>query len=229
MKKVISLLIVAVMIMLSLSSCDIVNNFLPKSTTEEVRTTITKEEWAAHCSIVNYTTTSYINSSFTNNTQNVTYTSTQTVQWSETAQYVKYVQTSSLGDEYILEYYEVTQNNIRYRIEKDEDDGIWYAQKTTNDYSNSLLPDEFEFEDLTYDDNKKAYVYSKTNNIEDKHAITGSTTLTYNYYFENGTLVKLVLEQSSVEGDYHAESEITAIISKIGSTKIIIPEYTIKN
>ena len=229
MKKIISILIIAVMMVLSLASCDIINGFLETVTEEEVRTTITREEWEAHRSIVNYTTNTSATSSYTYNNQNVSYTSTEIIQSSETAQYVKYVQLSSLGDEYILEYYEVMQNNVWYRIEKNENDGKWYAHATSYDHSASLLPEEFKFEDLTYDENKKAYVYSQTHDIEDKYEIIGSTKITYNYYFENGTLVKLILEQSKVEDNYHAESKTTAILSKIGNTKITLPEYTIQD
>lgn len=221
MKKVISLLIVAVMIMLSLSSCDIVNNFLPKSTTEEVRTTITKEEWAILDDIINYTLKATGTESNSVDGETETVEHTYTFKATETTKYEKSEETYK-GESKSFENYFVTEDGVKYKVQKYSN--TWYASKCSWK-SESLFEfifnndSDITFDNLTYDKNKKAYIYTEE--------IDGEVE-TYTFHFKDGTLTKIEGEIIYNKNGEFVEERATMIISDIGTTSITVPEYTIR-
>ena len=210
MKKIISLLIIAVMMVLPLASCN-------KNSDNNVRTTITEDEWDALDNITNYTCnikgTDYQFIFGTHHGQNYT----STIKVTEKAEHTFY-KFGYDSDAETNEYYYFVENGESYRLSKSSDES-WKA-KTSNLTPDSLLEyityDEVEFDDLTYNKNNNAY----TCTVKDDDC-----TLTFTYYFKAGTLTKFEFRYSEVEGDRYEE---TVTFSNIGTTTVTLPEYTIE-
>lgn len=205
MKKIISLLVIAVMLMLALTSCS-----------DNVRTKITKEEWDALDDITNYTLTS--TGTDTELINNVYYPD----DFSGTEKVIenaKYVYRKYDGDSKALEYYYLSDNGETYRLSK-SDDETWLA-KTKDWTSESLLEyitsGEVKFNDLIYNIKTKAYTCTYKDDDD--------MTVSYAYYFEDGALVKFDVRISDELGVWRE----TMTVSNIGTTKLDIPEYTIES
>lgn len=204
MKRFLSLTLVAIMLLttLMLTSCDpisevkgFINKVLGR---EEVRYTITEEEWDNVLNITNFT--------FEISASDEEYSVSMIYKASDNAMYAK---TDLFGEE-IEAYFDIAAG---YSIMKN-DAGAWEGQKSElNEDENTLgaigfFP-ELNFSDFTYDESLKAYVY------ED---VEGETK--YEFYFENGNIVRMKA--------YPTDPEIDGIISltNIGSTTVELPKYT---
>ena len=202
MKKITSLLIVAVTLMLTLASCS-----------DSYRTKITEEEWNALGSIMNYTIK--ITGKDTEKISGVYYTSdfSETVKATQNAEYhmLKY-----LDDGTTNEYYYFSENGETYSLRK-SDDGTWNAKaKQRGPYSllEYATPGKVEFDDLTYNIFEKSYSYTSSEN----------GTVSYQFYFKDGALVKFDFRESDA---YYVWTG-TAEVSGVGTTSVTLPEYTVK-
>lgn len=256
MKKIISLVIVAVMMVLSLASCDIINDFLETVTKEdnksgdqssgdgsennkessegitdareEVRTTITEDEWEALDDIMNYTAKLTVPDGYkTEDGETGECEVTETIKQTKNAGYVERVSKYDYGETKINEYLYVLKDDVSYEL-YESDDGTWYATAEEWEpmtFSNFLLSyiglEDIKFENLVYDEDKKAYTYNYSYSTE--YNYTENRTI----YFENGTLVKIDLTMTADSGPRHVEA--TIMVSNIGTTEITVPEYTIES
>ena len=205
MKKIISLLIITVMMMLSLASC---NN-------SDGRTKITEEEWNALDKITNYTCNiSGVDYEFAFGTYH-SRNYTDTIKITENAK-----EHSSIygGDPETITYHCLSESGEVYRLSKSSD-GTWQA-KTSKWTHRSLLEyitySTVKFDDLTYSIKDKCYTAS----ITDEYG-----TITFTYHFKNGSLIKYE-ERSSDPDDKYKE---TVTFSNIGTTTVTLPEYTFKD
>lgn len=201
MKKIVSLLIVTVMVILSLASCSN-NNYRAK---------ITEDEWNALGNIMNYTIK--IAGKDTELIGNVYYWSdfSETVKATQNAEYhIHKYQTEKEA----TEYYYFSENGETYRLLK-SDDETWNA-KAKDWEAESLLeyatPSEVEFDDLTYKIFDKAYRYT---------ASEDGTTIEYTFYFKNGALVKFDFRESDSDFVWSG----TAEVYDVGTTSVTLPEY----
>lgn len=180
MKKILSLTLVAVMLLttLMLSSCefmdtvmDFVNDIMGKE--EEVRTTITEEEWLNTLEITNFTITM------------------------EAAG----ADVLMAFDDSLIEY-NVSQGKEGYHIFMDLEKGVivaeeeskWIGVKTevTDEKSITLgtlgLLEDINYADLVYEEANKTYIAKSTSTI-------------FSFTFENGVLVSAELLPVDVEED----------------------------
>ena len=224
MKKIISLILVAVMLTFAFSSCELLAKLKPK---EETRYTITSDEWAALCSELNYTAVSEGTSTIAYNGETDTTITKDTTMSTATGRYESIKGFTEEGEEeYNNEYYYTTQDDVRYRINYWTYEERWvgseYDWESESIVGSLGLDEEIKFEDLVYNADKKAYTYTVTQND-----ITG----TVDFYFENGKLVKMVTVASGsfINGNITmtATATQTTVFSNIGTTVVTIPEYTV--
>lgn len=222
MKRIVSFMLVAVIMVMSFTSCDLVNQFLGNqsgsngdSGTNETRYTITAEEWDAMLNMKNYTKestgsttvkdldgnpTTYPNDSFEENT--------------ETAMHIKGVSIPGPND---FEYYVTQKDDKTYRVNTDPADGtVISAYEYTFEASTFGNGLGVTFEDLNYDEEKKGYLAS---------FVQYGMTCNYEFYFENGKIVKVIGGASSDDG---FASSSTMIITNIGTTVVNALEFTIE-
>ena len=216
MKKFLSLALVAVMLLSTLmfTSCD-VNSIMemlggnfgsettPAETTPEETTpptpqryTITEAEWQEILKSTNYTweiSTSYRESVHL---------------FSENA--IK--QTAKNGDDTITVYFEY-KNGVVYQILDEENNGQWVALKTEiADWNRFSLGKNAEielldfFEEFQYNEETKSYICERS----------GSK---FEFYFEDGKLIKGIVTDNS-------DSNLGWIIENVGTTIVTLPEYT---
>lgn len=216
MKKIISLVLIATMMVFAFASCG-----SKKDGDDEkvIRNTITADEWAALANIKNFTIEMSGTSSFTIGEQTSNSTTSQILQSTETAMYEK---SSNTTDEetYDREGYYTIKDDVRYELEKDSD-GNWYASEY--DWKVDTLLDcvteeiDITFEKLTYNEEKKAYTYTDSEE---------GVTMTFSYFFEDGNLVKVTAEMSGAEESVTMAANISIVVSKIGTTTVTVPEFT---
>ena len=221
MKKIISLVIIAAMMVFALASCGgSKKGDDDKGDDKVVRYTITAEEWAALENIKNFTLEMSGTSSYTMGEESMNSTNSRTLKSTETAMYEKYESTDG-EEEYTSETYSVIKDDVRYELDQGEDEK-WYASEYDWEVDSLLecVTDgtDVTFEDLTYNEEKKAYVYTVT---ED------GATITYTYYFEDGNLVKLEGVMSGSMDTVTMTATANMVISNIGTTTVTVPEYTI--
>ena len=163
---------------------------------DEIRTTITKEEWDKTMQMNNFTVTDTV-SIYPEHLRVMSVTKDAIkVDWS--------------GDV----SYSVNENGAFYSL--CQLDGEWYRQSDANydtlytTFSHLFITSP-EFDDLIYDSKTKTYI---------EHAITEYDNYYCAYSFENG-----VLKQFKVYFDYD-EAEGYFLISNIGTTVVDVPEYT---
>ena len=205
MKKIISLLIIAVMTVLSLTSCG-----------NKVRTKITEEEWDALNDITNYTCnvkgTYY---EFALGTRH-RYGYTDTTKVTENA---KQYSSQYKNDPETTVYYCFSESGEAYRVSM-SNDGAWEAKAskwTPRSLLGYITNNEVEFDDLTYNWKTKAY----TCTVKDDDCVA-----TYTYYFEEGKLAKAEMRYFEENDDGYVE-DVT--FSNLGTTTIALPEYTVKD
>lgn len=211
MKMFLSLALVAVMLLSTLmfTSCDVNSimemlggNFGSETTPEETtppapkRYTITEAEWQEILKSTNYTwkiSTSYRESVHL---------------FSENA--IK--QTAKNGDDTITVYFEY-KNGVVYQILDEENNGQWVALKTEiADWNRFSLGKNAEielldfFEEFQYNEETKSYICERS----------GSK---FEFYFEDGKLIKGIVTDNS-------DSNLGWIIENVGTTIVTLPEYT---
>lgn len=232
MKKIISLLVVAVMLVLSLASCDMINKLLgkdeAKDEAKEPRTTITAEEWDALKDKTNYTIKTVGTSTMVYGEETVTTEMDEVMKSTETAVYEKSVNKQTYQgetDESKEESYSVVEDGVRYLLhERPDENGVigWIASEY--DWEHESIYDgvsndqELTFEDLVYDEEKKAYTYTL-----EEDGVEGLVEL----YFEDGNLVKMVMKAEGESGSIKLSATVTVTVSDIGTTKVDVPKYTV--
>ena len=218
MKKIIFLIIIATTLVISFASCgNSKNNETNEPETNNVRTTITAEEWAALETYINYTRVMTTSQSYTVLGETQTQVRTETLKSTATAEYQLDSYTYN-GETETDECYCVIKDERTYRVRKNED-GNWVASTAEWDadpVSEVVYVDrEMTFASLTYDETTKAYTY--TTILEDGLAIT------CNYYFEDGILLKLDAVMSGENEGAVVEATVTMVISNIGTTLVNPP------
>ena len=222
MKRTLSLILVAVIMVMSFTSCDLVNQFLGNqldgsgdSGAGETRYTITAEEWDETLNMRNYTEETTGFGTYTQLSDNsiVTYPNDSFEEHTETSMHIEGVSIPGPTD---FEYYITIKDGIAYRVNVDPDD-----KTVTSAYDYSWEPETFgngltlTFEDLTYDEVKKGYCASL-----EQYGVTAN----FEFYFENGKIVKRTanVDMGSMT------SVTTTIITNIGTTVINVPEFTVE-
>ena len=212
MKRFLSLTLVVIMLLttLMLTSCDpiaeakgLINKVLGREE-KEVRYTVTADEWAKVASINDFTAT--MSESYDGATVNITMAVTP-----DAAKVVMEYHTAG-GNMDVEMYWDIKEG---YAIQPDGN-GNWVGYETSEDILEEMginaFVSEINFSDLVYEEATKSYLY------EDKEEDT-----LYNFYFENGNLVRLTA--TSLDPEYPA----TATIDNFGKTTVTLPEYTVED
>ena len=209
MKRFLSLTLVAIMLLttLMLTSCDFINQakdyvhgIFGIETEEEVRYTITEEEWEKMYDLDNYTVT------VTETADGMRIDMMIAVTPDALRVVMEYDVSGASMDMEV--YYDVKNN---YVIQPDGY-GKWVGYPSSGlgmEVSMEALTSEVRFSSLEYDEETKSYVF------DDKLDDT-----IYNFYFENGNFVRL--ELVSTDPDYPA----TGTIDNVGTTVVTLPAYT---
>lgn len=215
MKKIISLVLVVVMMVMALTSCNLVDKLLGKESAE-TRYTITADEWEAAMGMKNYTMEGTTTQSATMGDEKQENVSTSISKYSENAEYYKSVDNGNSN-----EYYNIIKDGKSYRVNVLEDGSTsaYEYEWETSAFGEGL---DVAFEDLTYDEEKKAYIFNINDFVEG----------TYEMYFENGKVVKIVMS-GSYEMEYSGmKMSVTLsaemIVSNIGTTVVNVPEFTVE-
>ena len=225
MKKIVSLMLVAVMMVMTLTSCDLVDKLFGNDT--ETRYTITEEEWNTIMAMKNYTvnTTGKTVTTGTMNgeTQTSEENSTVNAKFTEDSQHHKSEGTRQGGETFVNEYYYATKDGVKYRLNADGSNAYEYEWESETFYDFCFGDSEVAFEDLTYDEAEKAYKVDVEN---------GETTIKMTIYFENGMVVKAIGEmnvEQSAEGYSIVMSAVaTMTVSETGTTVVEVPEFTVE-
>lgn len=207
MKKILSMILVAAMLLctLLLSSCDlmaqIMDNIIPQPDIPEInlgeptRNTITKDEWIANM-----------------NGSNFTYTQKQTNQGNTVTIIAKMTETAGevIGSDSDNPFYWVLLDGKTYMIEKDEQTNGWVASFVQDGWfslgKQLQMRDDFFEQYFQYNEETRSYIFQTE---------TGCTE----FYFENGKLIKGTITNTDLS------SSIT--IENAGTTTVTLPEYTV--
>ena len=129
MKRIVSLILIATILVSVLSSCDKVTEILdnmqgkePENSTSSIRHTITEEEWLSLENITNFTAKMVIHDISENGdttTNHITFRSSETATHEENI---------NVNLKYIDEYYNCIVDGTKYSLSKGED-GKWYARE----------------------------------------------------------------------------------------------------
>ena len=230
MKKIIALMLVAVMMVMVLTSCDIVDKILGNDTetetkqeTTETRYTITEDEWNALLNLKNYTLE--ITQTLSQTVGEETYQGTMHGWMYQSEVACRQINEGSLA----FNNYQVIKDGKSYYFSIGEDGEITNLHETEWEPEPILgLGDSApisKLSDLTYDEEKKAYCFDFS---EESTSVT-----TYELYFENGKIVKIigVAIQETVGADGTVvtnKMEQTMSISNIGTTVVEVPEFTVQ-
>ena len=210
MKRFLSLTIVAIMLLstLMLTSCDFINQAKDFAHNlfgigDDVRYTITEDEWNKVGSIDNFTMT--MSEEYGNYTINIS------MEYTTDAAKICMGYVTSGGNMDVEYYFDIKAGCL---VEPDGM-GNWIGYEGNESGIADLGLNEFisevNFSDLAYDEATKSYIYDDK---EDKTI--------YNFYFENGSLIRLVA--TSTDPEYPGK----ATIDKIGTTTVTLPEYTVE-
>ena len=198
MKKHLSLILAAIMLLATLSGCDIAkqafHDYMNSVTSgKTVRTTVTEEEFLAAIASNNFTYTAG------DDTQEIHY------KISDSALYGKQTRTvADVTDEY--ESYVVLIDDVYYALRKTQSGYVAYPQSGTfNAPKLSQLIGDIAYSDLVYNEETKIYTYS----VEDE-------SVGMEFSFENGILKSVHLESQDAKGDVY----------DIGTTVVELPEFT---
>lgn len=233
MKRIIFLLIIVTVFAFAFTSCDDANKgssdtndtSATDTSTTATRTTISADEWDAMTKTTNYTLHFNVKSTDDNGYETIY----RLIKSTDTSMYLK--------SEYNLydteESYYIVAEGQPYRITlwneqlQKWDDKTWHAYATDWEprSMNEALGFGREYEDLVYDNQKKAYVYTKA-----EDGFVGVIS----YYFEDGILIRVtadVYETDSVADidERKCIESIRAVFSSVGTTDIEIPEYIIED
>ena len=159
MKKIVSLMLVAIMMVMTLTSCDLVDKLFGNDT--ETRYTITEEEWNTIMAMKNYTvntTGKFVTTTTLNGeTQTSEDNSTVNAKFTEDSQYYKSEGTRYGGETIVYEYYYATKDGVKYKLNADGSNAYEYEWESETFYDFCFGDSEVAFEDLTYDEAEKAY------------------------------------------------------------------------
>ena len=197
MKKLLSLVLVMIMLITALTSCELLNQLFPTDDkpVETIRRTVTEEEWNANLEMSNFEISNESNiptSSYLNISGKIT----------ENA-------VSLVGNE--IELFAVCKDGIWYLLQKAEGEEEYSA--TNIDYPGIKLKDIMNFgayADYSYDEKKGAYV-------------TTEAESSIEVYFENGNIAKI---EAYIMYDGE-ESYLKCYFKNVGTTVIDIPEFDI--
>ena len=213
MKKILSAVLLIALLAVALVSCK-----EPEDPTTppapEARTTITAEEWAATCALVNYTCTQQATTVYVIDGVTTTPGFSAIGKSTATATYSK----ASEDGEPDVEIYEVFEDGFCYIVEivAGSEPSVKKYEYENEPLSEALEFGDTSFEDLVYNAETKSYELSKTQYGADYH---------FSFYFENGVLVKLTLNASMVDGEDSLTMEIVATFSDIGTTTVEVPAF----
>lgn len=202
MKKHLSLILAAIMLLATLSGCDIAkqafHDYMNSVTSgKTVRTTVTEEEFLAAMASTSFTAD--IITTGDDSPLEVHY------KISDSALYVKQTQTvADVTDEH--ETYVVLIDDVYFALRKTQSGYVAYPQSSTlNVPKLSQLIGEFAYSDLVYNETSKSYKYS----VGDKFGYT-------EFFFENGILKSVHVESQNMERDVY----------NVGTTVVELPEFT---
>ena len=231
MKRILSLIIIAVMIACVFTSCDYVDDILGGiSGEDESKTTITAEQWKNADSITNFTMNFVVKT--TNNNGNLTIHRTYEI--TETASRFQSKQFDSINTS-SDDTYHVIDNGQKYKLTKfnrelSQWDKVWHAYKHEWEPQSMMYALGFgldiDYDDLDYDREKNAYVYTMS---EDD--LVGIIS----YYFEEGVLIKVTaytyegVKLSDINDDTPRVEAIDVVFTKIGTTEVRPPNYTVED
>lgn len=229
MKKLLSFILIISILTLTAVSCNKDDHTVETPTltpdaptAADTRYTITAQQWADALALNNYTAT--ISQSYTENLNGRVSSSESSVTVISTpaAAFVKEVREDSQN-----EIYYVFDDGVTYHV-SDRGDGIYEPQDVTNGCTNCNIGQYFHcssisFEDLIYNENAKAYVFSVSN--------SEGATMSYAFYFVDGQLVKIVGLASESYSDNNVRASIeqsaSATISSHGATTLTVPEFEV--
>ena len=216
MKKLLSLLLVMLMLITTLASCSLVEQFFPKKDT--VDREVTEEEWNANMNITNFEMYSYFTVTQSGKTEiieNIIF------QYTDNAYCIINPTNGRVTDIGVL------KDGVWYEVDKRENGYIGYdmPEYTQKTMGSLMLSSDITFANCTYNAELGAYI--KQANPEDEF-IVGGEIQEYRVYFENKVIVKyeMVGHYESDDGsrvDYIGTVEFR----NIGTTVVDIPEFTI--
>ena len=213
--------------LLTASACE---NFLGSASesidSQETRTTITAEEWAALEEIHNFTLTLVVQTDLGDPNAGGS-KMVRTTKSTETSMYFKWIQDNSVSEE---SYY-FMENGQSYHVTQWNEtlpgyDDAWHAYKcdwevrSMNDSSSEGL--EIAYEALVYNAEKKVYEYTMT---EDEYK--GE----FSFRFADGVFSKVTVnfyEQDEATGVGVCVEKFVATFTDVGSTEVTLPEYTVE-
>ena len=237
MKKLLSLVLILSMLTVAMVSCkkddptpETPTPQGPNTPTPEVRTTITAEEWASACAMINYTMTSETTYTTTFGEEVTTKTITIVFNSSESAVHFYTVAIGMTGVDgpLVQDYYEVYDNGVLYTVEI-KDGEVDYVMADPDDaiptFDEYMDIETVEYTDLVYNSETKSYTFTQT---------SGNNEVPYTLWFENGKLVKVeatvTMEQtvSNPDGPLTARQviEMSIVISDVGTTTVTVPAFT---
>ena len=187
----------------------------------EVRTTVTEDEFMANFAIENYTL-KYTYEVLPDG-ENPGFCYIYDLERTETASFVQVEgRMGEYSQKMAPDSYWVLKEDVWYYVKESE--GAYVGEVTDSNFDNlggrgafpmheSVAPTLYSYS--VYDEEEKAYTFSQTS--EYGTSICAS-------YFEDGKIVKLVVESIPNEGTHTIE---TYEISNIGTTVVEVPEFTI--
>lgn len=217
MKKLLSLSLAAIMLLVTFSGCDALStlqNLLDP--TEPARTTVTEEEWLAALDCSNYT----VNGSASYSNANGEKLETDTIYAKVTGHSFYRHQTSGIGTNKTekKDYY-IIIDNVNYQLVETESGYV--ANQVNAGYANEKFGDVFGasadmhaiFACLTYNAEAKNYT--------GKYITDGNITYTIVVTFVDGQITSADIQRKS------GTLEITYNVYSFGSTVVDLPEYTV--
>ena len=228
MKKFLSLILILAMLTVAMVSCkkdDPTEDPATNNPPVQTRYTITAEEWTSTCALTNYTLDYVTVQNGTRGGQ--TFTSTMTVQIKSTADmsYNLYVSSPETPDSEpeTDETYCVLEDGVMYYLQMKGTEVERVSAREDEEMPTLAYSMDFEdltFADLTYNEANKSYVWTYS---ESEDGV--SVSMTYSFFFENGTLVK-VGAQMSAEGDGNSQNYTADVtVSNIGTTTVTAPAF----
>ena len=218
MKKIFSIVLLVAMLAVALVSCNTPEAPTqdPANPADQARTTITAEEWAAACALENFTYEQKGTTVYTADGQTETYDSTNTCKRTANAYHYKSIEEGDPN----YERYWVIEDGICYVLNMSDNGEVSDVHTTQYDLDNlseELGFDDAAFESLVYNAETKAYDYSINEDGMD---------IKYAFYFENGTIVKIVASATQTnEQNESATMTINVTFSNLGTTTIQVPEF----
>ena len=191
----------------------------------QTRYTVTAEEWTSTCALTNYTLDYVTVQNGTMGGQ--TFTSTMTVQVKSTADisYNLYVSSPETPDSEpeTNESYCVLEDGVMYYLQMKGTEVEHVSAREDEEMPTLAHSMDFEdvtFADLTYNEANKSYVWTYS---ESEDGV--SISMTYSFFFENGTLVKVGAQMSAEADGYSQNYTVDVTVSNIGTTTVTAPAF----